>query len=744
APAARGQDDFVEVAREYLYGLRRRWKLALAVAALGLAGGAVHFFVTPPSYSAQTTILIERRSANSLLSNQFPWLDQYFNLEFYPTQYRLLQSRGLAEQVVRDLELVEGTGPATAIGEGDASAAGDRAAVGRMAERLLAGLSVQPIRETQLVEISYRSDDAEQASRVANAFARAFIDFSIRTRSETMSQTSDVLAEQIQRFKDEVVDLENRLASFSDQDQVLSFTPEGNVSLQRIEQLNTELMTAMRERIDEQASYQELVGLPDEVVADRGAGTVVGQLRSELATLERDYQARLEVYKEGHPDMQALEARIEQARQHLGEVVADEARRVRRTAWAGVQAAQREEQALSEEIRQLKERMAEENPQAVEFSSLQVELRTRRELLDDLLRRQSETVFVTRLQTDKSSNVRVIDEALVPSSPTYPSLRSDLSAGAGAGLLLGIGLGLLLQFLDRTIKSADELERLLRLPVLAVIPDLGQGARGSGYAYREAYGGPQEVADGEAPRRIGRLERRAAAEEVPIELLPHVKPRLAAAEAYRSLRTALLLSAAHELKVLAVTSVEAAEGKTATAANLAVVLAQLGRRVVLLDADLRKPRIHKVFGVSNRAGLVTYLTTGSDQGIVHRTDVGGLFVVPSGPIPPNPSELLASDRMRELIGRLRESFDYVVFDTPPALAVTDSTIVGSIADGVVLCVRSGQVDRRDAGRALERLRMADVRVLGAVLNAHRAGGGSGYYRYYEAYAAPEAEREPAA
>ncbi|HEX6201367.1 MAG TPA: polysaccharide biosynthesis tyrosine autokinase [Thermoanaerobaculia bacterium] len=739
---AAGGEDFLETAREYLLGLRRRWKLVALVALLGLAAGGAHFAVTPPSYRAEAVLQIQRATANSLLSSQFPWLDQYFNMEFYPTQYRLLESRGLAEEVVRDLGLVEtADGAPSADGEGGGE---DRAALGAMANRLRSGLSVEPIRETQLVRISYRAEEAEEAARIANGFARAFIAFSIRTRSETMTETSDVLAEQIQRFKDEVVDLEERLNRFSDQEQVLSFTPEGNVNLQRIEQLNGELMTAMRDRIDRHARYQELTALPAESVAERGAGTVVAQLRNELASLEREYQSRLEVYKEGAPEMQTRAAEIERVRRQLASTVGDEARRVRQAAYAEYQAALREEQALADEIRRIKASMAAENPQAVEFSSLQVELKTRREMLDELLRRQSETVFATRLQTERSSNVRIIDEALVPASPTYPSLRADLTGGLAAGLLLGVGLGLLLQFLDRTLKSADELERVLGLPVLAVIPDLKQGGRAA-YAYREAYGGAEEGdPDDTAVRRPGRLERKGGGDEAAIELLPHHKPRLAVSEAYRSLRTALLLSSAQELKVLAVTSVEAAEGKTATAANLAVVLAQLGRRVLLLDTDLRKPRLHKVFGVSNRAGLVTYLTTGSDQGIVHRTEVGGLFVVPSGPIPPNPSELLASERMRELVERLRGSFDYVVFDTPPTLAVTDSTLVGSLADGVVLCVRSAQVDRRDATRALERLRMADVHVLGTVLNAHRAGGGSSRYAYEAyAYAAPEPAPERA-
>jgi capsular exopolysaccharide synthesis family protein len=466
-------------------------------------------------------------------------------------------------------------------------------------------------------------------------------------------------------------------------------------------------------------------------------------MRREQLRLEREYQTKSQTYKSDWPGMVELAESIERGQRYLDQQLQEEADKVRRGANAEYQAALREEQALAAEIRGQRAQMSSENAQAVEFNNLQMDLSARRELLDELVKRQSETAFATQLQTDKSSNVRIVDEALVPSSPTHPSLRKDLGAGLAAGLLLGVGFGLLLQFLDRSIKNADELERILGVPVLAVIPDVSEEGRGTDYGYQYAYtyGGDEGGSRSRAASPKRWLEKKAPAEKMAIELLPHTRPRLAVSEAYRALRTALLLSSAEELKVLAVTSVESSEGKTATATNLAVVLAQLGRRVVLIDGDLRKPRLHKVFGVSNRTGLVSYLTTGSEDGVYHRTEVGGLFLLPSGPIPPNPSELLASERMRELMARLRESFDYVVIDTPPTLAVTDATIAGTLADGVVLCVRSGRVDRREAVRALDRLTLSDIKVLGAVLNAHAAGGAGGGYRYYRAYMQSEQDEQ---
>jgi capsular exopolysaccharide synthesis family protein len=220
----------------------------------------------------------------------------------------------------------------------------------------------------------------------------------------------------------------------------------------------------------------------------------------------------------------------------------------------------------------------------------------------------------------------------------------------------------------------------------------------------------------------------AAREESPavqIELLPHMRPRLAVSEAYRSLRTALLLASARELRAIAITSAVPGEGKTSTAANLAVVLAQLPKRVLLVDGDLRKPRIHEVFGGSNRAGLVNFLTQGAamDQ-LVFQSKVPNLWLAPSGPLPPNPSELLASARMREFVEWARSSFDIVIFDSAPTLAVTDAILLGKLTDGVVLCLRAGYVQRRDAKACRDRLQQAEVRLLGAVLNCHRGLDGS--------------------
>jgi capsular exopolysaccharide synthesis family protein len=458
----------------------------------------------------------------------------------------------------------------------------------------------------------------------------------------------------------------------------------------------------------------------------------------------------------------------------------------RKSSYAEYETALRQEQQIEGEMNKMKSQAMDQNTQAVEYNNLVVEIKTRRELLDELLRKHSENEVQARLQDTRDSNVHVVDRALVPGGSFYPSLRKDVSYGVLLGLLLGVGAALLIEFLDRSVKTPEEVERRIGLPTLAVIQDIAEAGKSYGYAERYGYGyygygygytasmgagnaapalpphaAVQNVHAAEAtplarvrPARAakepaGWLDKKKGANGAPsqIELVPHELPRTQISEAYRSLRTALLLSSARELKVIAVTSAAAGEGKTATATNIAIVLAQLGRPVLIVDADLRKPRLHQVFHISNQVGLVGHLASTLDGNeIIQPTAVPNLWITPSGPIAPNPSELLSSDRMKEWLRTVRSRFEYVIIDTPPALAVTDATIVGVMADGVVLTLRSGKVTREEARLCRDRLRQADVHILGAVLNRYRSthSGLGKRYRAYESYVATDRPAAPQA
>jgi succinoglycan biosynthesis transport protein ExoP len=726
---------------EWLQVVRRRWILLAAACVIGMAAASVHYLMTPKLYEATAVLQIERRSLTPLVGSQTPWLEDWWNMEYYPTQYKLLESRGLAERVVRDLRLAgdpffnPGGRPLAASTPRPAEA--DLAVVGGLASRLRSGLTVEPVRATQLVNLTYRSTNPEFAARAVNGFAEAFIDWGIENRSTTAGNASSFLTSQIETLKKEIQDKETQLQAVSRTSDIVELDSGSNVTMQRLEALNKSYSDALRNRIEKEARYRELMTMPKEVIAESQSDGLVAELKSKQLELERDYEIGLKTYKKEFPKMLELQTAIEKGRQHLAGVVEEMVDKARQAANAEYQTALRQEKALEQEMHGLKSEALDESSAAVEYHNLSLEVDTRRNLLDEVLKAHSETEVTARLQGTRESNVRIVDRALPPGGPSSPNLKQDLSSGLLLGLLLGAGLVLLLEYLDRTVKSAEQIERLLGLPTLAVIPDIAEtGSSYGGYRSYGGYGyGAEPAAKGRGARRW--LEKKKSDAPSRIELVPHDGPRLAVSEAYRSLRTALLLSSARELKVVAVTSAVAGEGKSATATNLAVVMAQLGRRVLVVDADLRKPRLHEVLQLSNRAGLVSYLTGGADlDAIVGRTAVPQLFAIPSGPMPPNPSELLASERMRELVRAARGRFDFVVIDTPPLLPVTDATLVGDLVDGVVLCLRSGKVTRDEARSCQERLARAGIKILGVVLNRHTAqqGGYAGRrYQMYETY-----------
>jgi succinoglycan biosynthesis transport protein ExoP len=746
---------------EYVAMLRRHWKLAAVCCALGLAGAGVHYAITPKAYQATTIIQIERRNLTPLSNGQNPWLENYWNMEFYPTQYELLQSRGLAERVVKSLDLMEdpafNPGASREAGSGRAhppTAEDDDAVLGRIAGQIRGGLAVEPVRNTQLVQLSFRAATPEFAARAANAFAEAYIDMGVEDRYTTAGKASTFLSSQIEKLKQEIQDRETQLQAFSRRSDIVSLDPGANVTLKRLEALNSQYIESKKLRIEREAQYHETLNGPRGSMSDSLSTGVVSEQRGQILKLEREYENKLKTYKPEFPDMVALKAEIEKARQHLNEVVGEQVDKARNNALAGYQTALRQEQALESDLSALKREAIDQNSAAFEYTNLKVEVQTRRDLLDELLRKQSETEVAVRLQDTRQSNIRIIDKAMVPGGPFQPSLRKDGSYGLLLGLLFGIGCAVLIEFLDRTVKSPEEIERKLGLPTLAVIQDLSESGKAYGYsaaAYGYGYGEGAEEQPRTRPSRTaggGWLDKKkkAALPLSQIELVPHERPRTLISESYRSLRTALLLSSARELKAIAVTSAVAGEGKTATASNIAVVLAQLGRQVLLVDCDLRKPRLHQVFRVSNRSGLVNQLTATADpESLFLPTEVPNLWLTPSGPIPPNPSELLSSDRMRDWLRVMRGRFDFVVLDTPPALAVTDATIIGLLADGVVLTLRSGKVTREEARLCRDRLRQSGIKILGAVLNRYRSlqTGLGKRHRYYESYGAEEGEPKKA-
>lgn len=720
----------------WIEAFRRRKKLLFVVLGAVMAMSILFYLITPKKYQASTTIQIERKMASVVSAESLMSVESYADAQsFYPTQYKLLESRGLAERVVQDLRLADDPifnpkrGELAAGGEPEEiSVDDDERAVGDLAKRLLDRLNVKPVRNTRLVEIAYRAPKPELAARVANGVAQAYIDWGIELRSATVGRASGFLSSQIEELKQEIQDKESELQAYSRSTDIVALDPNSNVVMQRLEALNRDYTAAMSTRIEKEAEYYSLVNAPKDTVADTFSAGLVPQLRRELLLLQQEYAKNLNTYKPEWPAMQELKANIEKSRQNLDETVDQMVDEARKSANTDYQTALRRERSLRDELATQKANAMQLNSAAVEYRNLQVEVSTRRQLLDDLLRKQSETGVAGRLQGTGSSNVVIVDRALVPKSAFRPSLKRNIALGLVLGLMLGIGAVLGVELLDRSLHTPDDIERVLGLPVLGVIPDVAQLAGGYGYGYGYGAVGKKKP---RGSRKKAKDAKTADARPITVELLPHDNPRVAAAEAYRTVRTSVLLSSAGGLHSVVITSATPSEGKTALSANLAIVLAQLGQDVLLVDADMRKARLHELFKVSNRKGLVNHLASDADADeIIQKTDVPGLYLVPAGPAPPNPSELLSSKKMREFVEMVKDRFDYVVFDSPPVLAVTDASVLGTLVDGTILCIAAGQVTRDAAEGAIDRMSIGNVHLLGAVLNKFQAQS-EGYrgYRY---------------
>lgn len=704
---------------EYWAIIRRRRKLIALIVLLVTTAAVVSALMGTPLYRATVLLHLEKEKSSSALDLGANPGYVAPDPEFLPTQRDLMRSREVARRVVEKLRLLD------APGASDASLSADNAAA-RAAED--AAISVQnsietrPRRGTNLVELSVVSANPKLAADMANAVAESYIEWNIESKYLVVGQASTFLATQIEQLKGELALKEKELQAYGRQKDIVSIDPGANTTMQKLESFNRDYAEAVADRVAKEARYYELQTASPETIADNLSSGLVSQLRNDQARMERDYAEKLNVYKPNWPAMQQARAQIEKGKQNLDAVIQETVEKARDNARTEYRTAQRREQSLKAVIEGQTNEAMTLNSNAVEYNNLQTEVQTKRTLLDTLLRRQAETEVSSRLKGERVSNIQIVERALIPRSRFTPSTKKNLVLGGMLGLFLGIGMAFVLEYLDRSLRSLEQVERILHVPALGLIPSISANS-GLVYGYGPAAG----------PRRKERKLDAAANAGLNIELLPHTQPRSTIAEAYRAFRTALLLSRAGGLKTIVMTSVLPGEGKTTTASNLAVVLAQLEKRVLLVDADLHKPRVHELFKISNRAGLVSVLAENADSASVTvPTPVAGLFVMPAGPSSPNPSGLLSSDAMATFLERSATEYDYIIIDTPPVGPVADAILLGYQTDGVVLCVQGGKTSRERVRQVRDRLARSNVRLLGVVLN-NLDQAAAEYAEYYGAY-----------
>ncbi len=718
--------------------LRRRWAVYLCVAAATLVA-LVGSFLATPLYRATATLQIERQNPDILTFKNVAGVEYSYQAyaDFYQTQYKILGSDAVARRAVRREGLThhpyfeEATSETGLIALLRSLLRGSTGSAARdpedvAAARLKARLEVAPIRNSRLVQVSWVAPSPELAARIANAVVDAYIQFNIEASYTTSDQATEFLVNQIGTLKKEIAAIEQRLQEYGESRRIVSIDDSNNITLKALSDISAKRTEALTVLAQKEAAYKAALASSPEALPEVLHSDLISRLKEEYASYEAEYSEKSRQFKDDWPGMQTLHSKLEQARERLDIEIREIARKVVLSAEAEYRKALSEVKSLDSLVTQQEDAAQRLKRDSVEFANLQSEVKKKREMLTSLIARENEMALSTRLKDmdATSSNVRVVDRARQPASPFRPAKKLNVLMGILLGLALGVSLAFFLDYLDNTIQSPAQIEKTAGLPALAAIPHHGVAA---------------------AP--LSRARRREAATSAgAVDLVAYRDAHAGASEAYREMRTSILLSnPGHPPRQLLVTSAVPEEGKSATAVNLAVVMAQLGRRVLLVDSDLRRPRLHRVFGRDNGRGVSTYLSGLESElrRLTAPTDVQGLDLFPSGPIPPNPSELLNSEVFAEMGGKLIEAgYDHVIYDSPPALSVADPVIVASVVDGVILVLRAGRTPRESLRLAVSKFAQGGIRPIGVVLNdvdvqAHHYSHYKYYGRYYRTDSAQE-------
>ena len=705
----------------YWYMLVRHARLVASAVGAGLVLGLVATLLTTPLYRATVTIQIDPRVINVTGVQGVEPVQTTGDRDDLQTQIALLRSRSLAERVVDRLNLADDSNFMAPSGgvkstikrllgrEPRPTNAADRAAREKAAAGvLLAHLTIDPVRGSRLVKITYESSNPAMAARVANAVADNFIGANLDRRFDASSYARKFLEERIAQVKAKLEDAERQLVAYAAAQKLVTVgdsshdtaeaTASTSLAAANLIEMNSALAKAREDRILAEQKWREAQANSGATSPDLMVDPTIQALRGSRAQLEAQYQQKLAIYKPDYPDMVQLRAQMDGIDQQLA-LAATHAKQSLR---AQYQVALHQEQALQGQVDSLTSGVLDQRQRSIQYNIIEREVDTNRTLYDGLLQRYKEIGVAGDLS---ANNISVVDHAEPPHRPFSPNLPLNLGLMSGLGLLIGLGAAFLLESLDETIKTPDDVEGKLGIPLLGAIPLLDKGMTA-----REA------MLDG----------------------------RSVFSEAYYSVRTALQFSTSEGVPAnLLVSSARPAEGKSTTAVALATNFAKLGMRVLLVDGDLRNPSLHRVIGGENSAGLSNYLTgRGSIAQLAQPTEQPDLAFMSCGPLPPNPAELLAGPQMRQLFEEAREHFDLLVIDGPPVMGLADAPLLASAAEGTVIVIEAGYTKRGLVAAALRRLETGGARVLGAVLtklDVKGAGYGYGYhdYGYSYDYGAPQ-------
>lgn len=706
--------------REYMRVLiKRKWMVLAVVAGIFMAVAVASLRQTP-IYEASGQIVVNKADSNVItFKDSMPMVD-YYDQSDLDTEVRILQSDLLALQVIQKLNLdrrPEFGGhsdqkPANLVAD---PLQGDSSRISALLGAFRGHLRVALIPNTRIMEIHYTSTDPQLAASAVNTLAATYVEQNFKTKFDSTMQASNWLSNQLVDLQMKVETSQEKLVRYQKEHEILGADEKTNIITEKLDELNKEMTAAESDRMQKEAVYRQTqTNDPDEIAAAIIADTtgngstatsgLLDKLREQQASLRIQVAEFSSQFGPSYPKVVQLSNQIKEIDREMQSETNKAVDHLKGQYMAALQ----RENMLRGSFEKQKQEANKLNESAIEYSILKRDLDSNRTLYEGLLEKLKEAGVTAGL---KSNNFRIINAARVPTSPSEPNIPRNLAFALMLGIISGVGLAFVLENMDNTVRTPEQATALSALPSLGMIP-LGSKSA--------SYGG------------TGKRLALTASKEV-VETVTQVRPQSQMAESYRALRTSLLLSnLGAPPKVIMVTSARPQEGKTTTSINTAIVLAQKGVRVLLMDADLRRPSIHKTLGMGPRSGLSNVLTGSAtvQQTITTSPILPNLFIMPAGAPPPNPAELLASSNMRDLIAELREQFDHIVIDTPPTLSVTDAVVLSPRADATILVIRSGQTTKQALRRSRDILMQVNAHVAGVLLNAVDLSSPD-YYYYYE-------------
>jgi len=690
----------------------KHWKPAIGVAVLVITGMMYQTYTTVPLYRAQARIQIDEEHTTAQTDFKEPSLVYTDPEPYYQTQYKILQGRDLALRAVKRLQLqtvpeFNGSGakqPALTQAVTDIKAkivglfrgettvparrAGAPLSENQQADAFLGRVQVAPVRGSRLVDVYFVSADQQFAARAVNVLAEEYVNQNLEFRLQNTDKTLEWLTEEVAKQQNVVQNSERMLAEYRENKNALSLEDRQNIIVSRLNQVNDAASRARMTRIQKEALYNQVVAASDrESLSTIASNPFVQQLKTRVTELQRERLRLEDRYGQKHPDVQRVNDQIADAQRQLDVEVDRNVAAIK----ADYQASVAEEKQLGRDLETQKAQATDLNRKSIDYSVLQREAESNRQVYESLLQREKEMRVVSN---SRANNVRLLDRAETPGSPFTPNTRRAWIMALVFGLGIGIAAAFAIDYLDDTVKTPEDVTWRLHLDFLGLVP--------------KVHGERHPLLSGPVPHDFG--------------------------EAFRALRTALVASSGTDAtRVIAVTSTQPLEGKTTTAANIALALAIGGARVLLIDADMRRPSLHKAMRLPNDRGLAELLGGKAKmREVVQRCGDPNLLVISAGHTPSNPSELLGSDRMRAFVHQLMTGpFDWIIIDSPPVLAVTDAVVLAPLVHGVSFVIGAEMTRWRLAERAIETLQAGHPRSIAAILNRVDFDRNRYYYsRYY--------------